>query len=113
MKCCADQAGAGRPHVDQPEAAEAADLHHVAAATVDAEDIRCCRASSKEKKKLTIKGCFMLCMFQQRLVLTAYSLFSRWNTTDFRQNRCTGLWVCILMVKCTYSESLWINVSAK
>ena len=46
MKCCADEAGAGRPHVDQPEAAEAADLHHVAAATVDAEDIRCCRASS-------------------------------------------------------------------
>ena len=28
MKCCADEAGAGRPHVDQPEAA---DLHHVAA----------------------------------------------------------------------------------
>ena len=65
MKCCADQAGAGRPHVDQPEAA---DLHHVAAATVDAEDIRCCRGSSNEKKKLTINGCFMLCMFQQRLV---------------------------------------------
>ena len=57
MKCCADEAGAGRPHVDQPEAA---DLHHVAAATVDAEDIRCCSASSNEKKKLTIKGCFML-----------------------------------------------------
>ena len=44
MKCCADEAGAGRP-----------DLHHVAAATVDAEDIRCCSASSNEKKKLTVK----------------------------------------------------------
>ena len=72
MKCCADEAGAGRPHVDQPEAA---DLHHVAAATVDAEDIRCCSASSNEKKKLTIKGCFLLCMFQQRLVLTFVSHF--------------------------------------
>ena len=49
MKCCADEAGAGRPHVDQPEAA---DLHHVAAATVDAEDFRCCSASSNEKKKI-------------------------------------------------------------
>ena len=79
---CTDEAGAGRPHVDQPEAA---DLHHVAAATVDAEDIRCCRASSNEKKKITIKGCFMLCMFQRRLVLTAYSLFSRWKPHRFQK----------------------------
>ena len=74
MKCCADEAGAGRPHVDQPEAA---DRHHVATATVDAEDIRCCSASSNEKKKLTIKGCFLLCMFQQRLVLTVCSVFRK------------------------------------
>ena len=51
------KAGAGRPRVDRPEAA---DLHRVAAAAVDAEDIECCSASSNEKKKLTIKRCFLV-----------------------------------------------------
>ena len=107
MKCCADEAGAGRPHVDQPEAA---DLHHVAAATVDAEDIKCCSALSNEKKKLTIKGCVCSSKdwFLQFILCSAGG-----STTDFRQNRCTGLWVCTLRVKCTYCKSLWKKALAK
>ncbi|XP_060928022.1 uncharacterized protein LOC133002262 isoform X3 [Limanda limanda] len=65
IKCCAEEAGEGHPHVDQPEAA---DLDNVAAAKVDAEDIRYfgipCQVVSKSlvsqiKKWRTMEGCTM------------------------------------------------------
>ncbi|CAB1448609.1 unnamed protein product [Pleuronectes platessa] len=35
------------------------------------------------------------------------------STTDFRQNRCTGLWVCTLTVECTYCKALRKQLTTK